>query len=65
MEIKIKQIREAKGILQKDLCEMADVSKPKLIGLETGRFDNPTVQTLKRIADALGVKVTDIIDFDD
>ena len=64
MNIKIREIREAKGTLQKDLCEMADVSKPKLIGLETGRFDNPTVQTLIRIAGALGVKVTDIVDFD-
>ena len=65
VKIKIKEVRESKGILQKDLCELADVSKPKLVSLESGKHDNPTVQTLLRIAKALGVRVTDIVDFED
>ena len=64
MKFMIREVRKSRGILQKDLCELADVSKKKLVDLESGKTMNPTVDTLVRIAAALGVKVTDIVDFE-
>jgi transcriptional regulator with XRE-family HTH domain len=57
---KIKAIREAKGITQKALAEAANVSAPFLYDLENGNR-NARAETWKRIADALGCTVNDLI----
>lgn len=56
---KIKQLREQIGMTQKELANLADISAPFLLDLERGnRGAKP--ETLKRIADALGVEVNDL-----
>jgi len=61
---KIKQVRQAKGISLEKLHELTGVSKTHLFQLEKGEFGNPTIDTLKKIADALGTTVTSLLNED-
>ncbi|HRN41377.1 MAG TPA: helix-turn-helix transcriptional regulator [Vicingus sp.] len=55
---KIAKIRKAKGFSQLDLGTIIDMEKSNLSAIENGR-QNPASLTLKKIADALNVKVVD------
>lgn len=57
---RIKELREKAKIQQKTLAEMAQVSQPYMHDLENNhRGAKP--ETLERIANALGVNVSDLI----
>lgn len=56
---RIREIREAKGISQKELAQMAEVTAAYLCDLEKNRR-GAKPETYKRIADALGVEVEDL-----
>ena len=58
---KIKQIREKLGLSQEKLARLADVSNNTIINIEAGKQQNPTVDTIKKIAKALDVSVDDLI----
>ena len=57
---RIKEIREKIGMKQMKLAELANVSQPYLFDLENNRR-GAKPETLKRIADSLGVTVADLI----
>ena len=57
----VKRLREKAGLSQKKLARLADVSNNTLINIETGKQDNPTIETLKKIAKALGVEPKDLM----
>lgn len=57
----IKKLRQSKELSQDRLSKIADVSYNSIIKLETGGITNPTIETLKKIAKALGVQVDDLI----
>jgi transcriptional regulator with XRE-family HTH domain len=57
----LKQIREAKGLSQLDLAERAKVSQGYLSDLEAGEKKNPGIETLRKIAKALGVPVAELL----
>ena len=57
----IKRLREAKGLSQEKLARLADVANNTLIKMESGENKNPTLETLKKVAKALGVSVDDLI----
>ena len=57
----IKKLRQAKDLSQDRLSKLADVSYNSIIKLETGGIRNPTIETLQKIARALGVSVDDLI----
>ena len=57
----IKKLREAKGLSQEKLARLADVANNTLIKMETGENKNPTLETLKKVAQALGVSVDNLI----
>ena len=57
----IKKLREAKGLSQEKLARLADVANNTLIKMETGENKNPTLETLKKVAQALEVSVDDLI----
>lgn len=57
----IKKLREVKGLSQEKLARLADVANNTLIKMETGENKNPTLETLKKVAKALGVSVDDLI----
>jgi len=57
----IKKLREAKGLSQEKLARLADVANNTLIKMESGENQNPTLVTLKKVAEAFGVSVDDLI----
>jgi XRE family transcriptional regulator, regulator of sulfur utilization len=59
--MKLKKIREAKGLSQTELAKKARVSRAYVFRLEAGGSD-PTVGVLQRLAKALGVPVTALLE---
>ena len=57
----IKKLREAKGLSQEKLARLADVANNTLIKMESGENQNPTLDTLKKVAKALNVSVDELI----
>ena len=57
---RIKAIRQAKGITQDQLAELAGLNRAHLYRLENGK-QSMTLRTLKIIADTLGVRVRDLV----
>lgn len=57
----MKSIREAKGMSQGDIHRATDIERAYISTLEAGK-QNPTLETVEKIAKALGVKVGDLTD---
>ena len=57
----IKRLRIKKGLSQDKLAKLADVTLTTLVKIESGANDNPTIKTLKKIADALEVAIDDLL----
>jgi len=57
---RIKAIRSRKGVTQDQLAELAGLNRVHLYRIENGR-QSMTLRTLKIIADALDVKMRDLI----
>jgi transcriptional regulator with XRE-family HTH domain len=57
----IERLRKAKGLSQEKLARLADVANNTLIKMESGENINPTLETLKKVAKALGVSVDELI----
>lgn len=57
----IKKYRQKLGISQDRLSKLADVTYNTIIKIESGANKNPTIETLSKIAKALGVGVDDLI----
>lgn len=58
---RIKELRESKQMMQKDLAETAMISRPYLHDLENNRR-GAKPETYERIAAALGVDVSDLLE---
>src|SRR6187401_91409 len=56
----VRRIRTARGLSLSDLARRAGVAKATLVGLESGR-GNPTVSTLRSLADELGVAIEQLL----
>ncbi|MBR4656524.1 MAG: helix-turn-helix transcriptional regulator [Oscillospiraceae bacterium] len=61
---KLKAARERRGLTQKELARLADVSPRMVQNYEQGRADinRAEVLTVKRLADVLRVKIEDLIE---
>lgn len=57
----IKKYRSKIGVSQDKLSKLADVTYNTIIKIESGANKNPTIETLAKIAKALGVGVDDLI----
>lgn len=57
----IKKYRKKKGISQDKLSKIAGVTYNTIIKIESGATLNPRVETLRQIADALGVRIDDLV----
>lgn len=57
----IKRIRKEKGFSQDRLSKEADVTYHTIAKLESGDNENPTIQTLQKIATSLSVNVDDLL----
>jgi transcriptional regulator with XRE-family HTH domain len=58
----LKRIREDKGLSQLELATRAGVAQGYVSELEAGRKKNPGIVTLRKLAKALGVPVTALLE---
>jgi len=56
----LKKLREKKRLSQDRLAKLADVANNTIIKIEQGENINPTLATLKKIAEALGVSLDEL-----
>lgn len=57
MELRIKELCKERGITQKDLADKSGFSR---VGLAKAISGNPTIGTLQKVADALGVEFLEL-----
>ena len=57
----VKRLRGKMRISQEKLARLADVSNNTIINIEAGKQNNPTIETLKKIAKALNTPIEDLI----
>ena len=57
----IRELRGAKGLTQVQLAKRAKVTRGYLAQLEAGYKTNPSLPTLRKLAKALGVPVTELL----
>ena len=58
---RLRRIRRDLRVTQKELAERLELSDPSYIAkLETGIIENPRMDTVQKIADALGVAVSEL-----
>ncbi len=56
----IKKLRLAKGLTQGDLCRKLEVDRAYMSNIESGK-KNPTLSTLEKIANALGISSSELL----
>lgn len=59
--MKLKQLREGRGLTQAQLAEQAGLTREYIARLETGHHD-PPLSTLEKLAKALKVKVGKLLE---
>jgi transcriptional regulator with XRE-family HTH domain len=57
----IRQYRLKKEMSQDRLSKLADVAFHTIVKIESGDTPNPTIETVRKIADALGVSIDDLM----
>ena len=57
----IKQYRQDKKLSQDKLSKLADLSLNTVVKIELDESPNPTIETIQKIAKALGVSVDDLL----
>lgn len=57
----VKRLRKNASLSQEKLARLADVSNNTIINIEAGKQDNPTIETLKKIAKALDIFVDKLL----
>jgi len=57
----LRKLREQKGLSQDRLAKLADIANNTIIKIEQGENQNPTLDTLKKLAKALDVSVDELI----
>jgi transcriptional regulator with XRE-family HTH domain len=62
LSVTLRRLREQLGLSQKALGGRAKVTDAYVAQLETGVRKNPSLAVLKRLAKALGVPVTDLLE---
>ena len=56
----IRKHRKERGLSQDKLSRLADVSHATIIKIESGGIQSPTINTVQKIAKALGVGLEDL-----
>jgi transcriptional regulator with XRE-family HTH domain len=57
----IKKLRQEKGISQDRLSKLADLSLNTIVNVEAGNNQNPTIETIEKIAKAFGVSIDELL----
>jgi len=62
LKVAIRHAREAQGLSQLELAKRAKVAQGYISDLEAGRKKNAGIEVLKRLAKALGMPVTALLE---
>lgn len=57
----IKKLRIKKDLAQEKLARMADISTATIVKIESGVAKEPTITTVAKIANALGVSIDELV----
>ena len=57
LAMKIAELREKKGLSQRQLAEVMGTSQQAISRIESGEYEGFTLKTLERIAEATGTRV--------
>ena len=60
--MRLREIREKKGLTQVQLAEKSNLSQEYIARLETGSKVNPSLDALEKLAKALKVKVGELLE---
>ena len=63
MKNRVRELREANGLTQKELGEKAGVSRQAVNAVETGKFD-PSIWLAYDLANYFGVSIEELFDFE-
>ena len=56
----IRKYRKEKGLSQDKLARLADIAHATIIKIESGGIQSPTIDTVQKIAKALGIGLEDL-----
>lgn len=56
----IKKYRKERGLSQDKLARLADIAHATIIKIESGGIQSPTIDTVQKIAKALGIGLEDL-----
>ena len=60
----IRKFRKLQGLTQKKLAELSGLNEVTIRSYEAGKY-KPKIETIKKIADALGLYITNLIELED
>jgi transcriptional regulator with XRE-family HTH domain len=60
MAMKVRKLRQARGMTQEQLAEKTGVTREYIARLEAGRYD-PSLSTIEKLAKALKVKASELL----
>ena len=63
MRLRLKEMRESQYLSQRDLAKKAGVGEATIVRLEQEKHQ-PTFQTIRRLAAALGVEPSELVEED-
>lgn len=58
----IKKYRKARKLSQDKLSKLADISQATIIKIESGGIKSPSIDTVQKIAKALGVDINHLLE---
>lgn len=58
----LSKLRKEKGFTQEGLARKADISYHTLLKIESGGIRNPRIETVVKLADALGVNLDKLVE---
>lgn len=59
--LRLRQLREARGLSQYDLASKSGIRQPTIWRYEAGERE-PDLPTLRKLAEALGIKPSELVD---
>lgn len=62
---KLQRMRERAGKTRREVCAKAGITENQLWCIETGRTENPRIDTAIAIAEAVGCDLADLLDEDE
>ena len=57
----VRKLRVKEGLSQGKLARLADVSNNTIVNIEAGKQDNPTIETIKKLANALNISANELL----